>query len=95
MAQCIKKNHEVAFKICKSTDDMSNFKAVIVEGQAKILTERDEISNGLKVLYAKLGLPESRIETRVNQLTADKDKISFYRIPLQNLGGKRAGTGEI
>jgi len=70
---------------------MSRFRAVIVEAQARILTQRDEIVKGLSVLYEKLGIPESRIEKRADQLTADKEKISFYRIPLNRLGGKVEG----
>ncbi len=91
MAGCIKKNPIVSFKICYSSEDMSKFKAVIVEARARILTDRDEIVKGLRVLYEKLGLPEARIETRADQLMANTEKISFYRIPLQGLGGKAAG----
>jgi nitroimidazol reductase NimA-like FMN-containing flavoprotein (pyridoxamine 5'-phosphate oxidase superfamily) len=91
MAKSIKSNPTVSFKICYSSEDMSQFKAVIIEGQAKILTDRDEIVRGLGVLYKKLGLPESRIETRADQLTANKEKISFYRIPTTEFGGRIAG----
>lgn len=91
MVRCVKNNPSVSFKICESSEDMSRFRAVIVEGKCKILTDRDEIVKGLAVLYKKLGMPEARIEKRADQLTADKDKISFYRIPLQGLGGRCAG----
>jgi len=91
MLRCVRNNQSVAFKICESSEDMSQFRAVIVEGKCKILTDRDEIVKGLAVLYKKLGMPESRIEKRADQLTADKDKISFYRIPLRGLGGRCAG----
>jgi nitroimidazol reductase NimA-like FMN-containing flavoprotein (pyridoxamine 5'-phosphate oxidase superfamily) len=91
MAGCMKKNPNVSFKVCYSSEDMSKFKAVIVEGKAKILTDKEEIVKGLRVLYNKLGIPETRIETRANQLLDNKEKISFYRIPIKNLGGKIAG----
>ena len=91
MARSIKSNPSVSFKICQSSDDMSQFKAVIVEGQAEILTDREKIVKGLGVLYSKLGLPESRIETRADQLMANREKISFYRIPMTELGGRAAG----
>jgi hypothetical protein len=56
----------------------------------KKLTEKDEIVKGLRVLYKKLGLPESRIEPRSNQLIASK-VASFYRIAIKELGGRAIG----
>jgi nitroimidazol reductase NimA-like FMN-containing flavoprotein (pyridoxamine 5'-phosphate oxidase superfamily) len=91
MGRSVKNNQTVAFKICESSQDMSKFRAVIVEGQAKLLKEKAEITEGLGVLYKKLGLPESRIKPRADQLTADPEKSSFYRIPLKVIGGKIMG----
>ncbi len=91
MAKSVKNNSTVAFKICDTSEDMSKFRAVIVEGEAKLLTERDEIVEGLRVLYKKLGFPESRIEPRADKLTANPEKSSFYRIPLKVLGGRAIG----
>jgi len=90
MARCIKDNANVAFKICDSSKDTSRFRAVIVEGQVRKLTRKDEIVKGLRVLYKKLGLPESRIEPRAAQLTASKES-SFYRIAIKELGGRAIG----
>ena len=91
MSQCIKDTANVAFKICDSSKDTSRFRAVIVEGQVKKLTQKDEIVKGLRVLYKKLGLPESRIEPRADQLTAKAPKSSFYRITIRELGGRAIG----
>jgi len=90
MARCIKDNANVIFKICDSSKDPSRFQAVIVEGQVKKLTEKKEIVKGLRVLYKKLGLPESRIEPRSNQLIANRES-SFYRIAIKELGGRAMG----
>ena len=90
MARCIKDNANAVFKVCDSTKDPSRFRAVIVEGPVKKLTEKDEIVKGLRVLYKKLGLPESRIEPRSAQLTASRES-SFYRIAIQELGGRAIG----
>jgi nitroimidazol reductase NimA-like FMN-containing flavoprotein (pyridoxamine 5'-phosphate oxidase superfamily) len=91
MSRCIKDNANVAFKICDSSKDTSRFRAVIVEGQVKKLTQKDEIVKGLGVLYKKLGLPESRIEPRAHQLTAKAPTSSFYRISIKELGGRAIG----
>jgi nitroimidazol reductase NimA-like FMN-containing flavoprotein (pyridoxamine 5'-phosphate oxidase superfamily) len=88
MSHCIKDNSNVAFKVCDSSKDTSKFRAAIVEGQIKKLTERNEIIRGLRELYKKLGFPDSRIESRADQLTAKPDESSFYRISINTLGGK-------
>jgi nitroimidazol reductase NimA-like FMN-containing flavoprotein (pyridoxamine 5'-phosphate oxidase superfamily) len=90
MTQCIKDNARVAFKVCDCPKDTSRFRAVIVEGPVKKLTQKDEIVKGLRVLYKKLGFPESRIEPRAAQLTASTES-SFYRIAIKELGGRAIG----
>ncbi len=91
MNKCIEKNPTVSFKICNSPKDAKIFKAAIVESQARILTERDEIVQCLHIIYKKLGLPESRIEKKADQFAAKKGSLSLYRIPLQKLGGVASG----
>ena len=90
MARCIQDNANVIFKVCDCSKDTSRFRAVIVEGQVKKLTQKDDILKGLRVLYEKLGLPESRIEPRAAQLTASRES-SFYRIAIKELGGRAIG----
>jgi nitroimidazol reductase NimA-like FMN-containing flavoprotein (pyridoxamine 5'-phosphate oxidase superfamily) len=90
MAHCIRDNAIAVFKVCDSAKDPSRFRAVMVEGPVKKLTQRDEIIAGLRVLYKKLGLPASRIEPRAAQLTASTES-SFYRIAMQELGGRAIG----
>jgi len=90
MARCIQDNANVIFKVCDCSKDTSRFRAVIVEGQVKKLTQKDDILKGLRVLYEKLGLPESRIESRAAQLTASRES-SFYRIAIKELGGRAIG----
>lgn len=90
MARSIKDNARVVFKVCDSSKDPSRFRAVIVEGPVKKLMQKEEIVKGLRVLYKKLGLPESRIEPRSAQLTASRES-SFYRITMQELGGRAIG----
>lgn len=88
MSRCIKDNAHAVFKVCDCSKDTSRFRAVIVEGQVKKLTEREDIIQGLRVLYKKLGVPESRIEQRADQLTARAQESSFYRISMKELGGR-------
>ena len=91
MARCVKDNANVVFKVCDSSKDTSHFRAVIVEGTVKKLIRRDEIVEGLGVLYKKLGLPESRIAPRTEQLLAKVPESSFYRITIKELGGRAIG----
>ena len=92
MNRCIEKNQAVSFKICDSTKDAKSFSAAIVESEARILSEREEIAECLRIIYEKLGLPESRIEERADQITAKKGSLSLYRIPLRKLGGVASGS---
>ena len=92
MNRCIEKNPTVTFKICDSTRDAKLFRAAIVESEAKILTERDEIMHCLRTIYKKLGLPESRIEERADKITARTGSLSLYRMPLKKLGGVASGS---
>jgi nitroimidazol reductase NimA-like FMN-containing flavoprotein (pyridoxamine 5'-phosphate oxidase superfamily) len=91
MNKCIEKNSTVTFKICESTRDAKLFRAAIVESEAKILTERDEIIHCLRTIYKKLGLPESRIEERADTITARTGSLSLYRMPLKKLAGVASG----
>ena len=91
MSRCVKDNTNVVFKVCESSKDTSTFRAVIAEGTVKKLTQREEIVSGLRVLYKKLGLPDSRIEPRADQLTAQVPASSFYRIKIKDIGGRAIG----
>ena len=92
MNRCIEINPTVTFKICDSTADAKLFQAAIVESEAKILTERDDILQCLNIIYKKLGLPESRIEERANSITSQSGSLSLYRIPLKKLAGVASGS---
>ena len=91
MNKCIEKNATVTFKICDSTMDAKLFRAAIIESEAKILTDRDEIMQCLRIIYKKLGLPESRIEERADKITARSGSLSLYRMPLKKLAGVASG----
>jgi nitroimidazol reductase NimA-like FMN-containing flavoprotein (pyridoxamine 5'-phosphate oxidase superfamily) len=92
MNKCIEKNSTVTFKVCDSTRDAKLFRAAIVESEAKILTERDEIMQCLRAIYKKLGLPESRIEERADKITAGTGSLSLYRMPLEKIAGVASGS---
>ncbi len=91
MSRCITNDARVAFKICDSARDASRFRAAIAEGTVRKLTERAEIVQGLEVLYRKLGLLASRIESRADHLCRPGGSSSFYRIEISSLGGRAIG----
>ena len=92
MNRCIEKNPTVTFKVCDSTKDAKLFRAAIVESEATILTEKDDILQCLRIIYKKLDLPESRIEERALKITDKTGSLSLYRMPLQKLGGVASGS---
>ena len=92
MSRCVKAAANAVFKVCDCPKDTSIFRAVIVEGKIKKLTKRDEIVKGLRVLYKKLGIPESCIEPRAEQLSArGEEESSFYCISMEKIGGRAIG----
>ena len=92
MSRSVKDDANAVFKVCDCPKDTSVFRAVIVEGKIKKLTERNEIIKGLRVLYNKLGIPESRIEPRADRLAGKQhDQSSFYRLSMEELGGVAIG----
>lgn len=92
MNRCIEKNPVATFKICDSTRDAKLFRAAIVESEARILTERDEVVQCLRIIYKKLNLPESRIAERADKITAKAGSLSLYRMPLKKLAGVASGS---
>lgn len=92
MNKCLEKNPVVTFKICDSTNNAKLFRAAIVESEATILTERDDILKCLRIIYKKLELPVSRIEERANKIIAQEGSLNLYRIPLKKLGGVASGS---
>ena len=92
MNRCIEKNPVATFKICDSTRDAKLFQAAIIESEATILTEKVDIVQCLRIIYDKLGLPESRIEERANNITAKTGSLSLYRMPLKKLAGVASGS---
>jgi nitroimidazol reductase NimA-like FMN-containing flavoprotein (pyridoxamine 5'-phosphate oxidase superfamily) len=91
MSRCIEGGSRVAFKICDTNEDTSRFRAAIAEGTVRKMIRREEIVQGLTVLYKKLGFPPSRIERRADQLCAQGTVSSFYRIDITALGGRAMG----
>ncbi len=90
MSRCVKDDAHVAFKVCDSGKDTSKSRAVIIEGEIKRLTQKEDIIKGIEILYKKLGLPESNIEPRADQLTEKAEESSFYRIAIKEFGGRAA-----
>lgn len=90
MAQCIKANPNVAFKICDSDRSYSKYRAVIVEGKAERLTEYDDILHSVKYIAKQRGLDEHVFDSIAEKVSNNPESNSL-RIPIKKIGGVITG----
>ena len=90
MAQCIKANPNVAFKICDSDRSYSKYRAVIVEGKAERLTEYDDILHSVKHIARQRGLDEHVFDSIAEKISHNPESNSL-RIPVKKVGGVISG----
>ncbi len=87
MNRCIEKHNKVTFKICDSTKDTRQYRAAIVESEATILKDTDEIRHCLRIIITKIGWSLSGLDAKAEKIAAGTGSLSLYRMPLKNLGG--------
>jgi nitroimidazol reductase NimA-like FMN-containing flavoprotein (pyridoxamine 5'-phosphate oxidase superfamily) len=87
MNRCIEKHNRVSFKICDSTKDTGRYGAAIVESEATILKDVDEIMHCLRIIITKIGWSLSGLEAKAEKIAAGTGSLSLHRLPLKNLGG--------
>ena len=87
MAKCIKKNPGVVYKICNADKDYQEWKAVIIEGKAERLTQKDDILKFLRLIARRMGFAENHFDGRVDKI-ASNPNANVIRIPLKVLGGR-------
>ena len=91
MNRCIEKNNRVSFKICDSTKDTKRYRAAIIESEATILKDIDDIRQCLQIILTKLGRNLSAVEAKAETIAAGTGSLRLYRIPLKKLGGVAHG----
>ena len=87
MNRCIEKYKKTTFKICDSTRDTRGYRAAIVESEATILTDIEEIKHCLKIIITKIGWSMSGLDKKAERIAAGQGSLSLYRMPLENIGG--------
>jgi nitroimidazol reductase NimA-like FMN-containing flavoprotein (pyridoxamine 5'-phosphate oxidase superfamily) len=92
MNRCIEKNKRVTFKICESTNDTRRYRAAIVESEATILKDVDEIRDCLRIIITKINWSLAGLDAKAERIAAGKGSLSLYRLPLQKLGGVGHGV---
>ena len=92
MHRCIQANPAAAFNICDGDHRGHNYRSAIVESSAEILTRREDILYGLRIIFTKLGLPTDKLEARADSYVQGKGALALYRLPLEGLGGIRSGA---
>jgi len=87
MAQCIKKNPNVVYKICNADRDYNEWKAVIIEGKAERLMDKAGILTFLRLIAKRMGKAEDALDFRVDKIVSNPD-ANAIRIPLKVMGGR-------
>jgi len=91
MARCVKKNPNVAFKICDTDKKTLNWRAVIIEGKAERLTKKEDILASLRRIAKKVGMPETQLDPIADRVAVKPEKANFLKIPLKVVGGMCSG----
>ncbi len=98
MAQCIKKNQNIIFKVCDADRYYPSWRAVSVFGKAERLTKREDILYGMRtiakrVIYTakKTVRTEEEFEKIGEMLASNPDTSSAIRIPIENYSGRMSG----
>ena len=89
MADCIKHNQQVAFKICDCPRDVSRYRAVIIEGTAERQTAQTDILRAVRLIAQQNGFGEHALD-HLAARTAAHPASNSLRIPLTRVGGKIA-----
>lgn len=87
MARCIKANPNIAFKICDSDKSFSKWNAVIVEGVAERLTNKDDMYYSVNLFINRYNFPQKFFYELVERFSANPEMSSLLRLPIQNLSG--------
>ena len=82
----------VSFKICSSTKDTHSYRAAIVESEATILKDVDEIRECLRIIITKINWSLSGLDKKAEKIAAGTGSLSLYRMPIKNLGGVGHGV---
>ena len=88
MAQCIKSNPNIAFKLCDSDPEHKKWRAAIIEGVAERITNKDDILFFVRLLAKKMGRPETSFDALADKIAKNPDDSNSIRLPLKVMGGR-------
>ena len=88
MAQCIKSNPNIAFKLCDSDPEHKKWRAAIIEGVAERITNKDDILFFVRLLAKKMGRPEKSFDALADKIAENPDDSNSIRLPLKVMGGR-------
>ena len=88
MAKCIKSNANAAFKICDSDPEHKKWRAVIIEGVAERLTNKEDILYFVRLLSKKMGRPENAFDALADKIAENPEESNSTKIPLKVMGGR-------
>ena len=88
MAQCIKSNPNIAFKLCDSDPEHKKWRAAIIEGVADRITNKDDILFFVRLLAKKMGRPEKSFDALADKIAENPDDSNSIRLPLKVMGGR-------
>ena len=88
MAQCIKSNPNIAFKLCDSDPEHKKWRAAIIEGVAERITNKDDILFFVRLLAKKMGRPEKSFDALADKIAENPEESNSLRLPLKVMGGR-------
>jgi nitroimidazol reductase NimA-like FMN-containing flavoprotein (pyridoxamine 5'-phosphate oxidase superfamily) len=88
VAKCVTEKPNVAFKICEADVIPKRWRAVIIEGKAEKVMEREEIFRIIRSMAKGLELPEDYWDDRAEVIASAPEKSTLYRLPIKEVGGR-------
>ena len=88
MARCIRKNPNVAYKICATDKRTRKWKAVIIEGKAEKLTMQEDMLVPIRLISKKAGFREKQLDPIAERMAKDPEKSNFIRISIKIIGSR-------
>lgn len=87
MARCVKANPNIAYKICDSDKSFNKWRAVIVEGEAERLTQREDMIYSVDLFIKRYNFPKKFFYDLVEKFSANPDLSSMLRLQIKNISG--------
>ncbi len=92
-SNCISRNPNVAYKVCKADLPRQRWSAAIVEGRIERVTEPQNIYDSFVMLAQRLNRDMEKYKKMGQQFSRQPENSPVYCLKIQNISGKASQNG--